>query len=266
MAWSTPRTWTSTILTASDLNTDVRDNLNILKTRIADNGNPLWDRAGGAAKTTTYNATTADVMIDAGGSSAWTLTLYAVSGNAGRVLFVKNTGTAVVTIDGNASETIDGALTLKLAPYESVILWCSGSAWFTLAEELLVVQESIVSFATADATTNTAYEDMTGFSTSFTPKLDNSTIEVEFHSTMTVATQNGSWRLVYGAGPTQIVEAGLAIGTTHSTIWGSFAPASTSAVTIKLQGKIASGGTLTLAPTISGQANGVAFMKIRERR
>jgi hypothetical protein len=31
MAWTTPKTWTATTLTSSDMNAHVRDNLNALK-------------------------------------------------------------------------------------------------------------------------------------------------------------------------------------------------------------------------------------------
>ena len=271
MAWTTPRTWTNVVVSASDLNTDIRDNENILKTRIADNGNPLFASAGGAAKTTNYTVTTADVLVDCGGSSDWTLTLYAVSGNAGRVLFVKNTGTAIVTIDGNSAETIDGAATIAIAPYESVTLWCNGSAWFTVAKDRpRVIQESITSFTTSDSTTNTTYEDMTGFSTSFTPKLDDSTIQVLFDSPTYMTTTQGAIRLVYGAGPTQIAEAGIAAGApgVGHLCYGTFAsPGAGSAITIKVQGKVVSTQTLVLCTNPGGGMPGsMAYMWVREVR
>ena len=38
MSWHTPRTWTVDIVTVSDMNQQIRDNMNVLKTCIFDNG------------------------------------------------------------------------------------------------------------------------------------------------------------------------------------------------------------------------------------
>lgn len=86
-----------------------------------------------ASKTTTYTATTSDdvIPVDASGG-AWTLTLYAASGNSGRRLTIKKTDTSTnaVTIDANSSETIDGNLTWKLVgQYDFLRLICDGSNW-----------------------------------------------------------------------------------------------------------------------------------------
>lgn len=85
------------------------------------------------AKTTTYTATTADDIINAS-SSAFTITLYPASGNSGKSITINKTDasfTNIITIDANASETIDGALTTTLnTQYESVTLYCDGSNWF----------------------------------------------------------------------------------------------------------------------------------------
>lgn len=83
------------------------------------------------AKTTTYTATSADEFIScstAGG--AWTLTLPASV--AGKIFVVKKTTDdfTVLTIDGNAAETIDGALTTTIdTRYEQVTLLGDGSNW-----------------------------------------------------------------------------------------------------------------------------------------
>lgn len=45
---------------------------------------------------------------------------------------VRNSGTGTVTIDGDGSETIDGATTKALAPDESAWVVCSGTAWYTV--------------------------------------------------------------------------------------------------------------------------------------
>lgn len=44
----------------------------------------------------------------------------------------KNNSSANITLDPNAAEQIDGAATLVLAPGESCVIWCNGSAFFTI--------------------------------------------------------------------------------------------------------------------------------------
>jgi hypothetical protein len=81
------------------------------------------------ARTTAYTATTSDYLIDCT-SGTFTVTLYAASGNAGRILMVKNSGAGTITVDGNASETIDGATTYSLSvQYATVQLMCDGTNW-----------------------------------------------------------------------------------------------------------------------------------------
>lgn len=101
----------------------------------------IWASPSGSAlavasKTTTYTATTADDVILASTSGgAWTLTLYAASGNSGKVLrIVKTTNDfSVLTIDGNASETINGSTTTTInTQYESLTIICDGSNWHIL--------------------------------------------------------------------------------------------------------------------------------------
>jgi hypothetical protein len=59
-----------------------------------------------------------------------TITLYAASGNSGKVVNVKNNGTGTITIDANASELIDGALTKTIsAQYTNLSLVCDGTGW-----------------------------------------------------------------------------------------------------------------------------------------
>lgn len=68
-------------------------------------------------------------------SNAQTCNLPAVASSTHRVYyFVKTDSSAnTVTIDGNGSETINGALTKVLsAQYDKVTIICSGSAWFII--------------------------------------------------------------------------------------------------------------------------------------
>ena len=88
------------------------------------------------AKTTTYTATSADdTILCSTSGGAWTLTLPAAASNSGKIFTIKKTTSdaSALTIDGNASETIDGATTIKiLVQYESVIIQCDGSNWHIL--------------------------------------------------------------------------------------------------------------------------------------
>lgn len=100
----------------------------------------LLSAAGAAAanltiskKTTTYTTTSSDQMILAEhATTAFTITLHAATGS-GQQLRIKNIGAAAVTIDGNSSETIDGALTLVLPQYACAHLVDSESGKWSLA-------------------------------------------------------------------------------------------------------------------------------------
>jgi hypothetical protein len=86
------------------------------------------------AKTTTYTATTADGVITVTAAAPWTLTLFTAVGNAGRVLRIKRTDasntTNFVTVDPNASETIDGNLTYAMyTQYETLTIVSDGTNW-----------------------------------------------------------------------------------------------------------------------------------------
>lgn len=89
------------------------------------------------AKTTAYTATTSDDVINVSTAAAWTLTLYAASGNSGKMLRIIKTSsdTNELTIDPNASETINGAATIKLTyQYDEVTLICDGTNWNIYAQ------------------------------------------------------------------------------------------------------------------------------------
>lgn len=92
------------------------------------------------SKSADYTVAVADgddvtVLMDATGA-ARTVTLYTAVGNIGRRVIAKKTdsSTNAVTIDGNGSETIDGALTLTLSlQYEAAILESDGANWQVLS-------------------------------------------------------------------------------------------------------------------------------------
>lgn len=102
-------------------------------------GLPTWASPAAApatlaivSKVANYTATTADDLILCSGAT-FTITLYATSGNSGKQIRIMKTDATlanIITIDGNASETINGALTTTLnTQYESVTLVCDGSNW-----------------------------------------------------------------------------------------------------------------------------------------
>jgi hypothetical protein len=87
-------------------------------------------------KSANYTVSTNDgdnVQVNTSASGgAVTITFYAASGNAGKIITVKKTdsSTNAVTLDGNASETLDGALTATLtAQYDSATFVCDGTNW-----------------------------------------------------------------------------------------------------------------------------------------
>ncbi len=88
------------------------------------------------SKTANYTVSTNDgdnvqVNVSASGGAV-TIVFYAASGNAGKIITVKKTDSSAnaVTLDGNASETLDGATTLTLsAQHDSATLVCDGTNW-----------------------------------------------------------------------------------------------------------------------------------------
>jgi Head domain of trimeric autotransporter adhesin len=91
-----------------------------------------------ATKTANYTATASDYTIVCNNTSgAITITLPAASTAAGRVYVVKKISAVFnnVTIDANASETIDGVTTRVLSSqYESVMIQCDGTSWYIISK------------------------------------------------------------------------------------------------------------------------------------
>jgi hypothetical protein len=82
-------------------------------------------------------ATLGRLHVCTGTSADYTVTLPAVSGNSGKyVAFIMGDSTALtrfVTLDGNASETIDGETTRIMWSGETAILRCNGTEWIKIA-------------------------------------------------------------------------------------------------------------------------------------
>ena len=88
-----------------------------------------------ANKTANYTASSADhVLICDPTSGSFTITLpAAAAAGSGMILIVKNiAGSNTVTLDANASETIDGATTAVAYYGASYTIICDGVAWFIL--------------------------------------------------------------------------------------------------------------------------------------
>jgi hypothetical protein len=91
--------------------------------------------SGENAITGTATALIGRLNVCSGTTSDYTVTLPAVSGNAGRYIgFIMAAGlTRRVTLDGNGSETIDGALTRVMWAREAALLYCDGTTWTKVA-------------------------------------------------------------------------------------------------------------------------------------
>lgn len=93
------------------------------------------------AKTTTYTATGDETVITCATSSGWTLTLPAAASFTGKHFHIKKTSSDLnlLTIDGNASETIDGVLTIQIGKqYDSVKIVSDGSNWHIVANNITI--------------------------------------------------------------------------------------------------------------------------------
>jgi hypothetical protein len=91
---------------------------------------------------TTLNQTHNVVLCNTG---PYTVSLPAAASNTGKVYYIKNIDTEGddITLDGNASETIDGDLTFKLDPYKHAVRIISdGSNWHVLEEAGQIINVS----------------------------------------------------------------------------------------------------------------------------
>jgi hypothetical protein len=86
-------------------------------------------------------------------TAALTLTLYAASGNSGRSLDVANDSTGVVVLDGNSSETIDGATTYKIPSGGRVRIRCDGSNWKSVTPRTAVMDRDVSSTTVGPSST-----------------------------------------------------------------------------------------------------------------
>lgn len=116
------------------------------------------------SKTTTYTATTSDdvVLGDASGG-AFTVTLYALSGNSDKKIIFQKTDSSynALTIDGNASETIGGDTTITLnTEGETVELLSTATGWIILRRDVPQIAGSYTPASTGFGTVSNAVANM----------------------------------------------------------------------------------------------------------
>ena len=83
------------------------------------------------AQTTTYTAGADDYVIHCT-SGTFSINLPTAVGITGKVYIIKNSGSGLITIDPNGSQTIDGSTTYTMSQAESVQVISTGSNWITL--------------------------------------------------------------------------------------------------------------------------------------
>ena len=65
-------------------------------------------------------------------ANSFTITLPTAVGIEGREYSIKNSGTGVITIDGDGTETIDGEITRPLTYQENLVIMSNGTGWIIL--------------------------------------------------------------------------------------------------------------------------------------
>lgn len=101
----------------------------------------VW--VGLETKTGSFTMTAADrAKIFDATSGSWTANMLPVAtAGIGFHVAIRNSGTGVITLDGNASETIDGTTTLKLNPGHEIILVCDGTGWKSVSRHAPLVPQ-----------------------------------------------------------------------------------------------------------------------------
>ncbi len=155
-----------------------------------------------------------------------TIVLPAVANNAGRILRIKkvDSGAGFVIVDGNASETIDGALTNTLHVQDSfVTLYCNGTEW-KVTSVYDYMQVEVAEYSNISGGTNSAAN---GFTIAATP---------------------GRWRV---DGVVTYNKNGATIGAGTSTLFCvTLSSASLSSIRANTQALITMNVTTMPAPTI----------------
>ena len=102
---------------------------------------PTWTTPATGSDSITITTRTSDTILGAG--DAGTLILYtsgtftqtftaAATLGTGWFVYIRNAGTGIITLNPNASETIDGLTTALVYPGESYTIVCNGSNFYTI--------------------------------------------------------------------------------------------------------------------------------------
>jgi hypothetical protein len=178
--------------------------------------------ASEVAVTGAVTATISKWHVCTGTSADYTVTLPAASGNTGKFIGFRmgsaSALTKMVTLDGNASETIDGALTRIMWAYETCVLKCDGSNWHKVAGRSIPMSAEMVRNTAQSITTATVTQvllnniifDMSGQLADTT----NNRINIKRPANYSTAV---SWSLNAALTTAQLVQARTHAGTPGST-------------------------------------------------
>lgn len=84
-----------------------------------------------SAETADCTLTHSDYVVDATANS-FTVTLPTAVGFAGQQFVIKNSGTGMITVTGDGSETIDGATTQTLSQFSSITVLSNGTNYIII--------------------------------------------------------------------------------------------------------------------------------------
>jgi hypothetical protein len=85
------------------------------------------------------------LFVYTSGTFTQTFTAASTLGN-GWTVEIRNSGTGVITLDPNASETIDGRTTIRVYPGESFLVVCNGTLFYTVGRaEIVSISSTLTS-------------------------------------------------------------------------------------------------------------------------
>jgi hypothetical protein len=154
MAWSAPRTFVAgDLLTAAQMNQDVRDNSTILKVSLNNSGYlSLPDAAEKTISSGAISITTSFVTIDTEGDAASDDLATITAGTnvgSGHILtaFATNTARTVVLKDGTGNLDLDGADITLDSDEKGVVLIYTGSKWKALSQPVAAASVPVTGYA-----------------------------------------------------------------------------------------------------------------------
>ena len=174
-----------------------------------------------ASKTTDYTATGDETIIPCAPAASMTVTLPAASTMTGKSLTIIKTDTDIaktVTIDANASETINGATTFVMyTQYESVTIKCDGSNWH-VTDHYASTPWNDAGAITITGTTSNPTKGNSPTRDKFFWRRDGNTLHgrMEFQNSTATGSAAGSGDYIFQAVPT-----GITIDTTVLTVYAT---------------------------------------------